>query len=412
MPPANTPPATPVTPTRTVAAARIPLLAITLGAAAGALTALVLWLMQALSAVLWSHSGAWWSTFLTIMVGGVLLVLLHHLSRRTSVDESLGEQIAETRDQLGTYRSAALITAASAIVAVGFGGAIGPEAGIIAVVGQLGALVSYRLARSRAEARLLSDIGTAGALGGLYGSPPGGAVAADEAEATPRWQLFLAGLAGLIGFAATAGVILPGHGLRLPLPEVTPSGRATDILAATLPALLGALAGLAFTALLPLVQAALSRIGGASVQILLGTSLFALLASAWPILRFSGHHELQDLAQFAADVGPWALLGVAGLKILALCLCLASGWKGGAAFPLLFIGAAIGLAVHLVLPGISPTVALVAAMSAALTAGIGKPLAGALVSALILGLPAVGPLCLGIAAGWGASKLAPSNSLH
>ena len=47
---------------------------------------------------------------------------------------------------------------------------------------------------------------------------------------------------------------------------------------------------------------------------------------------------------FATVLVTLALLALAALKVVALSLCLASGWLGGAVFPLLLAGASAGLA--------------------------------------------------------------------
>ena len=67
------------------------------------------------------------------------------------------------------------------------------------------------------------------------------------------------------------------------------------MVAAVIPATFGGLAGLAFVLLLPRVQALLARLGGVGVQTLAGSAGFAALAAAFPILRFSGHHEIEAM---------------------------------------------------------------------------------------------------------------------
>ena len=61
----------------------------------------------------------------------------------------------------------------------------GPEAGLVAVVTEASAIIALRIARSRAEARLIGDTGTVAALSGLSGAPPGAAVYADADTALP-----------------------------------------------------------------------------------------------------------------------------------------------------------------------------------------------------------------------------------
>lgn len=110
-----------------------------------------------------------------------------------------------------------LLLALSAIVAVGFGGSIGPEAGLVAVVAQCSAIVAQRMARNQREARLIGEAGNAAALAGLYGAPAAAVVeedpdtiAAKDPDAPPLALKFLASLAGFAAFVALCKLLLPG----------------------------------------------------------------------------------------------------------------------------------------------------------------------------------------------------------
>lgn len=387
---------------------RLGVLAAAYGFIAGAVAALVLWLMEAVRHLIWSGPDARWYVFGAIMLGGALIAALRHLHE----GETLAEQMAELRAPGAQMRRNAALMAAMAVIAVGFGGAVGPEAGILAVIAEMAALIGFLLARTATEQRILAEAGAAGALGGLYGSPPAGAIVAQEHPEVPRWQLYIAGVVGLLGFLLVAGRIMPDQPLQVALPPHEPSGDGSDMIRALMPAVFGAAAGLAFVLLLPRLQTLLARCGGVMVQTLIGTAIFAALAATWPILRFSGHHEMEALLHWGADAGFASLAGLALLKALVLAVCLAAGWRGGSAFPLIFIGAAAGGAALWFAPGTPATVALVAGITAALATGMGKPLGAILLAALILGLPAVGPLCIGAAVGWAAAQLAPAAKLH
>jgi H+/Cl- antiporter ClcA len=247
--------------------------------------------------------------------------------------------------------------------------------------------------------------------------PPAGAFVAgdpENGERLPRALLFLAAVAGLFGFLLTLH-LMPGEGggVVVALPDYQPARDGRDMVASVLPALLGGVAGLGFVGLLPHVQALLSRLGGPTVQTLAGTAGFAVLAALWPALRLSGHHEPLGMLDWGASAGPLPLLALAALKVLALCLCLAAGWRGGANFLLLFVGAAVGAAVTLALPlGSSPTVALLAAMMAAATVGMGKPVAAVLIVAFLVSPTTVGPLSVGALVGFGLVRLGPPPRLH
>lgn len=381
------------------------------GMLAGMAAAGVLWLMNGVSHALWSRVQSPWGIFVVIMIGGALIAVLRHFH----AGEDLAAQLQgapPARQALARTQRNALLLAAMAIIAVGFGGAVGPEAGILAVMAELSVLMSLLLARSEEEARLVAEVGAAGALGGLYGSPPGGAMVAQMQTHLLRWELLLAGLCGLFGFALTASHIMPGQPLHIALPAHVPAADGSDLLAAVLPALLGAAMGVAFVHLFIRIQAGLQRLRSVSVQTLVGSAFFAALAAWQPILRFSGHHEMGAMLAWGQSSGMALLLALALLKVLALALCLNAGWRGGSAFSLLFAGAAAGGAVLYLMPSVPPTVALVAGMTAALVTGMGKPRAALGIALLMLAPHGVGPLCVGAAIGWAASRLVPQARLH
>lgn len=385
-------------------------IAIGYGFLAGAAAVVVLKLMELVTHLLWRGGETGWRIFLIIMAGGVLVAVIRHFTR--GYDLELSQQVHDASDLVNIHHRHILLVATIAIVSVGFGGAIGPEAGIVAVVTEISAIMSVILAHNAQERRLIGESGVAGALSGLYGSPPGGAVVSEGESHTPLPLLLGAGVAGLLGFLLAASIMLERGAFRVQLPAYTSPGDGTDMLRAILPALLGALTGLAFVSVLPLLRFLVSKFGNVTMQTLGGTFLFAMLASVLPVLRFSGHHELEPMLEWGKTSGMWALMGLALLKVLALSICLVSGWRGGAIFPLIFAGAAAGGAALWLIPDTHPTLALIAGISAAVTVGFGKPLAAALIIIFIIAPFAAGPICVGALIGYGASLIGPKPQLH
>lgn len=91
------------------------------------------------------------------------------------------------------------------------------------------------------------------------------------------------------------------------------------------PAIVGAVLGFGFRWLHHGLHALSERVPSRVLQIIVGTLLFAALATALPLVRFSGHHEIAELTDLVADGHPGALMMLAVAKILGLGICLTSG---------------------------------------------------------------------------------------
>lgn len=379
------------------------------GALAGAAAAVALVLILGMQHVVWEIlpvADSRWYIALAVFTGGVLIALL----RRHAEEADLHRQITEAEDPLSLRRRRVLVLTASAMIAVGFGGPIGPEAGLIGVVAELSAIVSHRIARTKAEARLIGTTGTAAALAGLYGSPPAGAAYRDDTLAPGRGLTLLAATSGFFGFLVTLR-LLGSEGIEISLPEA--GGRdLTRLLAAVPAAALGAAVAIGFRALHPVLARLAAASGGVVRQTLIGSALLALLLSAWPLLRFSGHHEMHEVAELASS-GAWlTLLALGALKALALALALSAGWRGGEFFPIVFAGAAAGGAALAVVPGLDASAALVAGLAAAATIAMAKPLAVLLICVLLFPGVDLGPLLVGVGLGMVLLRLVPLPSAH
>lgn len=374
---------------------RLAVLAIVYGGIAGLVAALTFTGMTALQSVVWDTGAQLFGTnttlqiVTTILLGGALLIVLD----RAAPSEDLQTLLRQSGDPAGLPRRAILTTALAAIVAVAFGGAVGPEAGIVAVVAQLSTIVAHLIGEDVAMRRTIGEAGSAGALGGFYGSPPG-AAAIDGDELGPRKVLQLgAGFAGFFAFLAFMRLTPDTGGATITLPAVDLPYVDPWLIGI---AVVAALAGLLFRGLHHAIDGAVSRIRRPWIVIALGTVLFAALAAVVPLVRFSGHHELHDL-QVLTEAGDWStLLVVAIAKIAALTLCLVSGWRGGEFFPLVFIGAAIGGAVAVLVPGLEIGAAMATGMAATTAVGWKRPLAVLLILILLVDVPMAFPLLIGV----------------
>ncbi len=380
----------------------------TYGAVAGAVTALTLWAMKWLEHYIWSGQAGPWQTGAVIMAGGGLIAWM----RCHTPQAGIGELLDAAHHSMQVQRRWVLMLALTAVVSVAFGGAIGPEAGLIAVGLALSRLVNMVMRLDFAQQRAVTEVTMTASLAAWYGSPPAGAEQVRGEHPVPRPLLWWAGLMGMLGFGFTAKHLLGGGLHRLELPAHAPSGDGSDLLWACLPALFGLAVGMGFAKLLPFCRAVLARSGGAVAQTLIGSLLFALLATLWPVLRFSGHHDLARLPEWLQIWGGMGLLVLAALKVLALSICLASGWLGGSIFPLLMAGGSAGLASVVLLPDMPAAVAMASGMGAAATVGLGKPLIVVLILVFLAGPNTLPAACVGAFVGYLALQRWPSPAQH
>ena len=111
---------------------------------------------------------------------------------------------------------------------------------------------------------------------------------------------------------------------------------------------------------------------------LLGGLAMGLIGALLPLTLFSGESETADLIAHAAEIGVLMLIVLAIAKLFATALLLATGWKGGYIFPIMFASVALGLWANLLFPDIPVAVAVAATMSGALVASLKAPLFAAL----------------------------------
>lgn len=381
--------------------------AMVLGLIAGAIAAFTYWAMILLQGAIWGAlpDSRW--VILPVMVAGGMAI---GLTRLMAAGPDLEDQIAQARNPQAIYRREAVWVALGAICAVAFGGAVGPEAGILAVTAQLSSIVSIRLARTAATRRTLAQASISGALAGFYGSPAGGPVHAEPRDTVPKPVLIAAGLAGFAGFVVVAETLMQGAIAMMRLPRFTVDSTVWDTLIACLAGAAGAAVGLVFLALRGRISALLSQsVTSRFWQPVFGGASAGLLCTFAPILLFSGHNEIGEMLRLGAEHGP-GLLVVLGIgKALACALCVASHWQGGVVFPMCFAGGAAGAAVLFLLPGLDPVLGIAAGMSAAAAVGMARPLVAGAIMLFTVGSGLAVPVLVGTLVGWYALARLPSS---
>ena len=369
---------------------KVYLIAAVLGAGVGLVSIAFLFAVLSLKNLIWTTEHARTSAIVVFGIcslGGLIVGVLNHTAEK-SRDQAhdLTEAIADMEAvETNQAPSARLIfgRATLGIASLGFGGPLGPEAPLIALVAQLSSRLSHILRITQAR---VVELSVAGSLGVLFGVPLvlAGIESEEKHAGRNAGQRLVARGPEIIAAISSLIVItklLPEIGIhQFTSTSSTNLEFGIDLLwVAVIAFLASALGRLVIVSIPKLRKIVIEKLPGGDIAAgLVSGAILGLSALATPLVLFSGHHEIQELLNGSESVAQ--LIVIIALKMLVLIVCLAGGWYGGQIFPLAFIGASSALVVA-ELVGSSATLSLVAAgFVAASAVGIRRPLL-----ALILG---------------------------
>ncbi|MEU0968017.1 ion channel protein [Streptomyces sp. NPDC005917] len=272
------------------------------------------------------------------------------------------------------------------------GPSLGPENPIIAVNVGL-ALWLGRLAMPRLPGSLWPALADAATLGALFGTPVAAALVISESLAGKPlkgalWDnLFGPLMAAGAGALTTALVARPALDLGLP---AVGRLRWADLLAALVIAPAAALLGMLAVCAFPYVHGAFGRLGHPMAALPVGGVVLGLLgALGGHLTLFKG---LDQVAELAKDPEGWSagqLAVMTVVKLAALLVAAACGFRGGRIFPSVFIGAALGLCAHALLPAVQPSVGVAAGVLGMLLAVTRQGWVSLFTAAVLVASPAI-----------------------
>lgn len=304
---------------------------------------------------------------------------------------------------------------AAALMLAG-GPSLGPENPIIAVNVGLAVWLGFRF-HPRLPGGLWAALAEAATLGALFGTPVAAALVISEALAGQRikgllWDNLFAPLA-----AAAAGALstdLVHHAtfdLHLP-PIGRPDG--DDVLAAIVVAAVGALLGLCAVHAFPYVHAAFQRLRHPMLMLPAGgLVLGALGALGGPLTLFKGLDQIAELARAPEGwtAGQFATMTV--VKLAALTVAAACGFRGGRIFPAVFVGTALGLCAHALVSGVQPAVGVAAGVLGMLLAITRQGWVSLFTAAVLVASPVILTLlCIASLPAWLLVTGRPQMQLH
>jgi H+/Cl- antiporter ClcA len=282
----------------------------------------------------------------------------------------------------------------SSLVSISAGGSLGPEAPMVQVTGSLGTWFADRLNLRGEDLRTLSLAGMAAGFTALFGAPLGGAFFALEILHHQHVvEYYEAILPAIVSSCASYVVFILitklGVGPIWDFPSYQVD-QINDFTPALLCGLIGAIAGWLFIYILRACKRLFARVPGPIyLHTTLGGFILGLLALFFPLTRYFGHDELNEVIIGSFTIS--ALLALAIAKMVAIGVTVSGEWRGGFIIPLFFTGACLGKALALVVP-IHPVLAMISVMAAMNATATRTPISTTLLLSKLTGFSSFTPI--------------------
>ena len=239
------------------------------------------------------------------------------------------------------------------ILGLAGGVSLGPEHPIITVNIALAVAIGARLLPrvNRMEWTILASAGT---IGALFGTPVAAALIFSQtlngSSEVPLWDRLFAPLMAAAAGALTTGLFFHPH-FSLPIAHYGKM-EMTDILSGAIVAAIAIAAGMVAVWCLPRLHAMMHQMKNPVFVLGIGGFILGILGvMGGPVSLFKGLDEMQQMvANQAFSTSDYFLLAV--IKLAALVVAAASGFRGGRIFPAVFVGVALGLMLHEHVPAV------------------------------------------------------------
>jgi H+/Cl- antiporter ClcA len=280
---------------------------------------------------------------------------------------------------------------ASSLFSLLSGVSVGPEGGIVILVGDITAYLQEKLkiARESAEASIGVNVAAlSSAFNGIVGNPLFTGVFATEFQVGGQrnafrfltWNL----LAGSIGFLFYLLLGLPSFARSIafdPVGDLHAGYVLYAIIFGVVGSLLAVFVGLSMKGIARVME----RVFGDRIilPVLFAGAVTSVVGYFVPNLLFSGESQIHIIIDDPAAIGAGMLVAMAVAKILLLALAFRSGFIGGPLFPVLFSATMLGLAANLLFPSVPVAICVLCIEAAAFALALGAPLTAILLVAVV-----------------------------
>jgi H+/Cl- antiporter ClcA len=359
-----------------------------LGAVSAVITFVFIALVNLLTDLIWKQTlaalgvDARLFTLVVCLLGGLLVGLLVKLfGDHNAIFAELMQEFGKTGRFDYRHAPGIVITAFVSLIS---GASLGPEAPLADACGGLGTFAADKLKLDEKETRTLSFGGLSAMLAAFITNPFGGALLSLESAQggvsgamVYFWALFPSLLASAVATVIFVGLTGSFMGTLYTFPDYAPTVK--DLIQAVPFSLVGGIAGVLFTLMFKWLRTLMQPMKTHVVwRGLIGGLGMGIIGVLLPLTLFSGEEQTGEIINQAFTIGFWMLIVLAFAKLFATSLLLATGWKGGYVFPIMFAGVALGMAGHLVFPSTPVAVTVAATLAGALVAALRAPLFAAL----------------------------------
>ncbi|WP_436856654.1 ion channel protein [Citrobacter tructae] len=325
--------------------------ALILGVASSLVLIAVMKFASVLQQILWEHLPArlgvtadspFW-IILILTLTGVLVGLVIRYSPGHAGPDSATEPLISAPIAPATLPGLLI----ALVLGLAGGVSLGPEHPIMAVNIALAVAIGRRIL-PRVGLLDWTILASAGTIGALFGTPVAAALIFSQtlsgSNDTPLWDRLFAPLMAAAAGSLTTSLFFHPH-FSLPIAHYAQM-RFVDIFSGAVVAAIAIAAGMVAVWCLPRLHFLLHRLKHPVLILGVGGFILGLLGVAGgPLTLFKGLDEMQQMA-FSQTLGATDFFMLAVIKLAALVIAAACGFRGGRIFPAVFVGVALGLMLH------------------------------------------------------------------
>lgn len=236
---------------------------------------------------------------------------------------------------------------AALIIGLAGGVSLGPEHPIMTVNIALAVAMGSRMFPRIAKLDW-TILASAGTIGALFGTPVAAALVFSQtlnsSNDVPLWDRLFAPLMAAAAGSLTTSLFFHPH-FSLPIAHYTQM-HLVDIFSGAVVAAIAIAAGMVAVWCLPRLHHLIHRLKHPVLILGVGGFILGILGViGGPLTLFKGLDEMQQMA-FSQTLGASDYFMLAVIKLAALVVAAASGFRGGRIFPAVFVGVALGLMLH------------------------------------------------------------------